>query len=99
MATITSPDGHDILDESPSQVEGETDLSEPLHKVNEIVYNEDFRALVQLFEATPDQSEEAWDLVKEDFDETIGFHPCIAEEITTLKVTKSSGEDPGKTGC
>jgi thioredoxin reductase (NADPH) len=31
---------------------------------------------------------------KEDFDNTVGIHPTIAEEMTTLDVTKSSGAPP-----
>lgn len=33
------------------------------------------------------------------FDQTIGIHPVIAEEMTTLKVTKSSGSSAEKGGC
>jgi len=36
---------------------------------------------------------------KEDFDETIGIHPTIAEEATLLNISKRSGLDPKKTGC
>ena len=36
---------------------------------------------------------------KRDFDETIGIHPTVAEDMTLLRVTKSSGEDPNKAGC
>ena len=36
---------------------------------------------------------------KADFDDTVGIHPTVAEEFTTLKVTKSSGQDPTKRGC
>ena len=36
---------------------------------------------------------------KADFDDTVGIHPTVAEEFTTLKVTKSSGMDPSKRGC
>jgi thioredoxin reductase (NADPH) len=34
-----------------------------------------------------------------DFDATIGIHPTMAEDITQLKVTKSSGAAPTKEGC
>ena len=37
-------------------------------------------------------------LTKEKLDETIGIHPTIAEEMTTLEVTKDMG-DGKKTGC
>jgi len=36
---------------------------------------------------------------KADFDRTIGIHPVIAEIMTDLHITKSSGQDPMKTGC
>jgi thioredoxin reductase (NADPH) len=36
---------------------------------------------------------------KADFDDTVGIHPTVAEEFTTLKVTRRSGEDPTKRGC
>jgi pyruvate/2-oxoglutarate dehydrogenase complex dihydrolipoamide dehydrogenase (E3) component len=36
---------------------------------------------------------------KLDFDRTIGIHPTTAEGLTTLTVTKSSGESPAKKGC
>jgi len=36
---------------------------------------------------------------KHDFDETVGIHPTIAEEMTTLSVTKSSGSSSGKGAC
>jgi len=36
---------------------------------------------------------------KKMFDSAVGIHPTCAEEITTLKVTKRSGESPEKTGC
>ena len=35
----------------------------------------------------------------ESFCETVGIHPTLAEEFTTLSITKSSGVDAGKTGC
>lgn len=36
---------------------------------------------------------------KADFDNTIGIHPTVAEEITLFSVSKSSGDDAQKTGC
>lgn len=36
---------------------------------------------------------------KHDFDSTIGIHPTVAEEMTTLKITKSSGQPAEKRGC
>lgn len=36
---------------------------------------------------------------KQDFDNTVGIHPTIAEEMNFLRVKKGSGEDPTKTGC
>ena len=36
---------------------------------------------------------------KMDFDMTIGIHPSCAENFTTLKVTKSSGESADAGGC
>lgn len=36
---------------------------------------------------------------KKHFDETIGIHPTIAEDLTQLTVTKDSGESPVKKGC
>mmetsp|Transcript_8169 Transcript_8169/g.13207 ORF Transcript_8169/g.13207 Transcript_8169/m.13207 type:complete len:506 (+) Transcript_8169:863-2380(+) len=38
-------------------------------------------------------------LTKEQLDSTIGIHPTIAEEFTTLRITKRSGEDAKRTGC
>lgn len=38
-------------------------------------------------------------LVFEDLKETVGIHPTIAEEFTTLTVTKSSGKSAEKAGC
>mmetsp|Transcript_17325 Transcript_17325/g.27007 ORF Transcript_17325/g.27007 Transcript_17325/m.27007 type:complete len:609 (+) Transcript_17325:91-1917(+) len=35
----------------------------------------------------------------EDLEETVGIHPTSAEEIVTLAVTKSSGEDAAAGGC
>lgn len=34
-----------------------------------------------------------------DLEETVGIHPTSAEEIVTLSVTKSSGEDAAAGGC
>merc|ERR1711865_269689 len=36
---------------------------------------------------------------KDDFDNTVGIHPTIGEEVTTLEITKSSGADAAKGGC
>jgi len=36
---------------------------------------------------------------KDDLDSVVGIHPTIAEELVLLRITKSSGEDPQKTGC
>jgi len=36
---------------------------------------------------------------KADFDNTIGIHPVIAETMCDLHISKSSGDDPTKTGC
>ncbi|GAB5367395.1 hypothetical protein AAMO2058_001226500 [Amorphochlora amoebiformis] len=36
---------------------------------------------------------------KEDFDMTVGIHPTVAEELTTLDITKSSGVSAMKSGC
>ena len=36
---------------------------------------------------------------KIDFDRTIGIHPTTAEGLTTLTITKSSGDSPAKKGC
>lgn len=36
---------------------------------------------------------------KEDFDLTVGIHPTVAEQFTTLAVTKSSGEAADAGGC
>eukprot|EP01130_Rhizamoeba_saxonica_P016219 TRINITY_DN7455_c0_g1_i1.p1 TRINITY_DN7455_c0_g1~~TRINITY_DN7455_c0_g1_i1.p1 ORF type:complete len:510 (+),score=125.90 TRINITY_DN7455_c0_g1_i1:266-1795(+) len=35
----------------------------------------------------------------EDFEETIGIHPTVSEEIVSLTITKRSGLSPEKTGC
>ena len=34
-----------------------------------------------------------------DLTNTVGIHPTTAEELTTLSVTKSSGESTEKGGC
>jgi len=36
---------------------------------------------------------------KADFDSTVGIHPTIAEDFTTLMISKSSGLSPLKKGC
>ncbi len=36
---------------------------------------------------------------KSDFDITVGIHPTISEEFTTLSITKRSGVDATKRGC
>ena len=36
---------------------------------------------------------------KEDFDNTVGIHPTVAEDITMLEITKSSGVEAAKSGC
>eukprot|EP01129_Flabellula_baltica_P000361 TRINITY_DN10386_c0_g1_i1.p1 TRINITY_DN10386_c0_g1~~TRINITY_DN10386_c0_g1_i1.p1 ORF type:complete len:516 (-),score=113.99 TRINITY_DN10386_c0_g1_i1:146-1693(-) len=36
---------------------------------------------------------------KRHFDEIVGIHPTVAEELTKLDITKSSGADPKKSGC
>lgn len=38
-------------------------------------------------------------LTKEDFDNTIGIHPTVAEELVTLSVKKSENPDAVKDGC
>jgi len=35
----------------------------------------------------------------ESFTSTIGIHPTVAEELTTLTITKSSGDSADKGGC
>jgi thioredoxin reductase (NADPH) len=37
--------------------------------------------------------------VKSDFDLTVGIHPTVAEELTTLDITKSSGKSSKTEGC
>lgn len=34
-----------------------------------------------------------------DFCDTVGIHPTVAEDFTTLTITKASGEDAGAAGC
>ncbi|CAI5981728.1 unnamed protein product, partial [Closterium sp. NIES-64] len=36
---------------------------------------------------------------KADFDATVGIHPTMSEEFTSLRVTRRSGLSPYKTGC
>ena len=36
---------------------------------------------------------------KADLDATIGIHPCAAEELVTLRVTKRSGLPAERDGC
>jgi len=36
---------------------------------------------------------------KHDFDMTVGIHPTCSENLTTLSVTKSSGESATQEGC
>jgi len=36
---------------------------------------------------------------KSDFDNTVGIHPTVAEEFTTMNVTKRSGVSAEKSGC
>jgi len=36
---------------------------------------------------------------KQDLDDTVGIHPTVAEECTTISITKRSGLSPFKTGC
>ena len=38
-------------------------------------------------------------VTKASLEQTVGIHPTIAEELTLLRITKRSGEDPKKTGC
>eukprot|EP01012_Entosiphon_sulcatum_P035670 TRINITY_DN452_c0_g1_i1.p1 TRINITY_DN452_c0_g1~~TRINITY_DN452_c0_g1_i1.p1 ORF type:complete len:765 (+),score=107.99 TRINITY_DN452_c0_g1_i1:1538-3832(+) len=38
-------------------------------------------------------------ITKAVLDETIGIHPTVAEEMTTLNITKRSGQDSAKGGC
>lgn len=35
----------------------------------------------------------------QEFQDTVGIHPTVAEDFTTLTVTKSSGEDANAAGC
>lgn len=36
---------------------------------------------------------------KQDFDRTVGIHPTTAETLTTMGITKASGEDASAAGC
>jgi len=36
---------------------------------------------------------------KEMFDDTVGIHPTIAEEFTTMEITRASGKSAVRTGC
>lgn len=36
---------------------------------------------------------------KQDFEQTIGIHPTVSEEIILLRIAKSSGDNPEKSGC
>jgi len=36
---------------------------------------------------------------KADFDNVVGIHPTVAENFTTMEVTKASGESTEVTGC
>jgi len=38
-------------------------------------------------------------LTFQDLAETVGIHPTVAEEFTTLSVLKSSGASAAKAGC
>lgn len=38
-------------------------------------------------------------VTKSVFDETVGIHPTVAEDMTTLRITKSSGESAQKSAC
>lgn len=38
-------------------------------------------------------------MTKDDLDATVGIHPTVAENVVSMKVTKSSGESPEKTSC
>eukprot|EP01027_Heterolobosea_sp_BB2_P022157 GEZU01032599.1.p2 GENE.GEZU01032599.1~~GEZU01032599.1.p2 ORF type:complete len:504 (+),score=174.12 GEZU01032599.1:256-1767(+) len=38
-------------------------------------------------------------VTKQDFDDTVGIHPTLAEEMTLLSIDKASGKDAKKTGC
>lgn len=38
-------------------------------------------------------------LTLEDLRLTVGIHPTIAEEFTTMSIFKSSGQDSAKAGC
>eukprot|EP00029_Vermamoeba_vermiformis_P005557 TRINITY_DN1963_c0_g1_i1.p1 TRINITY_DN1963_c0_g1~~TRINITY_DN1963_c0_g1_i1.p1 ORF type:complete len:507 (-),score=151.68 TRINITY_DN1963_c0_g1_i1:275-1795(-) len=36
---------------------------------------------------------------KQDFEQTIGIHPTVSEEIILLRISKNSGDNPEKSGC
>jgi thioredoxin reductase (NADPH) len=36
---------------------------------------------------------------KQDLDDTVGIHPTISEQFTTMTITRSSGNDPQAKGC
>jgi len=38
-------------------------------------------------------------VTKNDLLNTVGIHPTVSEEVVTVRITKSSGLDPKKTGC
>jgi hypothetical protein len=38
-------------------------------------------------------------MTKQDLDLTVGIHPTVAEEFTSLTISKSSGLSPAKNGC
>jgi len=38
-------------------------------------------------------------ITKSDIDSTVGIHPTVAEELTLISITKSSGVSAKKTGC
>ena len=38
-------------------------------------------------------------MTKDDLDATVGIHPTVAENVVSMKVTKSSGESAEKNSC
>jgi thioredoxin/glutathione reductase (selenoprotein) len=38
-------------------------------------------------------------MTKQDLDDTVGIHPTVSEQFTTMTITRSSGEDPQSKGC
>jgi len=38
-------------------------------------------------------------MTKQDLDGTVGIHPTVSEQFTTMSITRSSGEDPQSKGC